>query len=424
MGARLIRMAPWEWGRSRSVTSSTRPSLACSRRGSKRQSPCVWISATRSRLLTNSMDKGVVLIAAPSGRALAASARRGGYVPLVADGFGDQDTIAAAAAHIRVSFARPINGPRFIAALQTLADSRDCVGIVCGSGFEDRADLLTMISQRWPLLGNSPETITRAKDPIEFTARCREANIPHPETSLVRPLDVEGWLAKRIGGAGGWHIRPADKAKKHNNDIYFQRRGNGDPGSALLPCDGSDRLVLGFSVQWTAPTPRHPFRYGGAARPAPIAEGVKEAMIAALKRLNSIMPLVGLNSADFALDGDAFQLLEVNTRPGATFDLFEPEGTSLFALHLDACRGRLPKSVPCYRPALPAAIVYDQRYILEGHAYDWPECDHDLHARSTAVEDEQPLCSVFARGATALDAKQRVEKRSAMVRRLLAAGVS
>ncbi|MGA6998581.1 MAG: tetrahydromethanopterin C1 transfer protein, partial [Pseudolabrys sp.] len=34
-----------------------------------------------------------VLIAAASGRALAAGARRAGYVPLVVDGFGDQDTL-------------------------------------------------------------------------------------------------------------------------------------------------------------------------------------------------------------------------------------------------------------------------------------------------------------------------------------------
>jgi predicted ATP-grasp superfamily ATP-dependent carboligase len=370
------------------------------------------------------MDRGLVLIAAASGRALAASARRGGYVPLVADGFGDQDTIAAAAAHIRVSFARPINGDRFITALQTLADSRNCVGIVCGSGFEDRADLLTTISQRWPLLGNNPETITRAKDPIRFAARCREAGIPHPETSLVPPPDLEGWLAKRIGGAGGWHIRSADKANKRDNDIYFQRRVDGEPVSALLLCDGRNVLVLGFSAQWTAPTPRHPFRYGGAARPAPIAEDVKKAMIAALRRLNSIMPLVGLNSADFVLDGDAFQLLEVNPRPGATFDLFEPEGSSLFALHLDACRGTLPASAPSYRTAMAGAIVYAQRDILAAPACDWPEWIADRPVPGSRIEAEQPLCSVFARAATMLEAKQLVEKRSAMVHRLLAEGVS
>jgi predicted ATP-grasp superfamily ATP-dependent carboligase len=370
------------------------------------------------------MDKGLVLIAAASGRALATSARRGGYVPLVVDGFGDQDTIGAAAAHIRVSFARPINGDRLITALETLADSRDCVGIVCGSGFEDRADLLRMISQRWRLLGNSPETVKRAKDPIGFAARCREANIPHPETSLVPPPDVDRWLAKRIGGAGGWHIRSADEVNKRAKDIYFQRRVNGEPVSALLLCDGSNVLVLGFSAQWTAPTPRHPFRYGGAVRPAPIGEVMKEAMIAALGRLNSIMPLVGLNSADFVLDGDVFQLLELNPRPGATFDLFEPEGSSLFSLHLDACRGALPTSAPSYRTAMAGAIVYAPRDILAAPTFDWPEWTADRPVPGSRVEAEQPLCSAFAWGATVLEAKQLVEKRSAMLHMLLAEGVS
>jgi len=40
------------------------------------------------------MDNKAVLIVAASGRALAASARRGGYLPLVVDFFGDADTIA------------------------------------------------------------------------------------------------------------------------------------------------------------------------------------------------------------------------------------------------------------------------------------------------------------------------------------------
>ena len=365
-----------------------------------------------------------MLIAAASGRALAASARRAGYVPLVADGFGDQDTLAAAAGHIRVDFARPIDGDILIAALQALAKSSDCAGIVCGSGFEDRVDLLTNIGGCWPLLGNSAETVERVKDPLGFAATCRAANIPHPETSLVPPTDKAGWLAKRIGGAGGWHIGPAGDAGKRGKDIYFQRRVEGEAVSALLLCDGRNVLVLGFSAQWTAPTARHPFRYGGAVRPAPLGDDVKQAMTAAVTRLNSIMPLVGLNSADFIVDGDAFQLLEINPRPGATFDLFEPEGTSLFAFHLDACGGTLPTPAPSYRAAMASAIVYAKRAIVAAPALDWPEWTADRPVAGSRIGAEQPLCSVFARGATALEAKQLVEQRSAMVRTLVAAGVS
>ena len=64
-----------------------------------------------------------VLIAAASGRALAASARRGGYAPLVADFFGDEDTVAAAEAHIRLDqgLARGMRSDTVIAALESLA---------------------------------------------------------------------------------------------------------------------------------------------------------------------------------------------------------------------------------------------------------------------------------------------------------------
>ncbi|MFZ1951883.1 MAG: ATP-grasp domain-containing protein [Pseudolabrys sp.] len=364
-----------------------------------------------------------VLIAAASGRALAAGARRAGYLPLVADGFGDQDTLAEAGRHVRVDFVRPINGDRLMAALQTLADGRNCAGIVCGSGFEDRADLLGKIARRWPLLGNRPETIARLKDPLEFAQTCRAAKIPHPESSLVPAADLTDWLVKRIGGAGGWHVVPADRSKTRDKDVYFQRRVKGQPVSALLLGNGNSALVLGFSAQWTAPTLRHPFRYGGAVRPAPLSEDVEQAMVAAVRRLVAKIPLVGLNSADFVVDGDAFQLLEVNPRPSATFDLFEPEEASLFALHVDACHGTLPASAPRYRAAMAGAIVYAERDIAATPALDWPEWTADRSLAGVCIEAQQPVCSVFARGETAYAAKQLVEQRSTRVHALLAAGM-
>jgi predicted ATP-grasp superfamily ATP-dependent carboligase len=147
-------------------------------------------------------------------------------------------------------------------------------------------------------------------------------------------------------------------------------------------------------------------------------------MAAAVDRFCSVVPLVGLNSADFIVDGHAFQLLEVNPRPGATFDLFELEGASLFALHLDACAGTLPTSAPSYQAAMAGAIVYAERDITTIPAVDWPEWTADRPVVGCRVNAEQPLCSVFARGATSLEAKQLVQQRSAMVRALLARGLS
>ena len=366
-----------------------------------------------------------MLIAAASGRALAASARRGGYAPLVVDAFGDQDTLAVAREHAQVDLLnRPVDDEKLISALEGLARGHDPTGIVCGSGFEDRADLLTRLAARWRMLGNAPEIVARLKDPLGFAAICRAADIPHPETSLTTPSDPSGWLVKRAGGAGGQHVRSADGGHAAPAGAYYQRRVDGAPFSALLLAHGRDIIVLGFSAQWSAPTPRQPFRYGGAVRPAPLGEDLRQAMTAAIARLVAAVPLVGLNSADFLVDGDRFHLLEINPRPGATFDLFEPEGSSLFALHVDACGGRLPAQAPRFDRSAAGAILYARRDIATMPALDWPEWVADRPVAGSRVHAGGPLCSVFAHATTAAQARALVEERSAMLHAMLDARLS
>jgi predicted ATP-grasp superfamily ATP-dependent carboligase len=366
------------------------------------------------------MDRGrPVLIAAASGRALAASARRGGFAPLVADRFGDLDTLDVAEGHVRADLARPIDGDRLMTALGALADGRDCLGIVCGSGFEDRPDLLKRIGARWQLLGSAPDTVAMLKDPIAFARLCADVGVRHPQTSLTPPVDTAGWLVKRIGGSGGWHIRPAGQGKA-NADDYFQRRVAGRPVSALLLGDGKRVKVLGFSEQWPAPTARYPYRYGGAVRPAALDTGMCRAAEAAIARLAVRVPLVGLNSADFLIDSSGFHLLEINPRPSATFDLFEPDGGSLFALHVEACNGRLPEQPPRLDGAMAGAIVYADRAIVAVPAVVWPDWTADRPAAGSRIDGDEPVCSVFARAPTADAAKRLLDERCEAVRSLVA----
>ncbi|MEJ2626518.1 MAG: ATP-grasp domain-containing protein, partial [Pseudolabrys sp.] len=162
--------------------------------------------------------------------------------------------------------------------------------------------------------------------------------------------------------------------------------------------------------------PRHPFRYGGAVRPAALRENLAQAMTAALTRLTARLPLTGLSSADFLVDGDRFHLLEINPRPGATFDLFEPErGPSLFALHVDACAGRLPDTVRRLEGATAGAILYAARDIEDMPALDWPDWVSDRPVPGSAVKADAPLCSVFARAETAAQARQLLERRMAEI---------
>ena len=358
-----------------------------------------------------------VLIAAASGRALAASARRGGYVPLVADFFGDHDTVATAHAHVRLpdGLARGMRGDGVLAALERLATARAPAGVVCGTGFEDRPELIGAIARRWRLFGNGADVVARAKDPLAFAQLCRDCGIAHPDLSLAAPADPSGWLVKRKGGAGGRHIRAAIDVDATAETFYFQRCCAGQPVSALILADGRRAVVLGFSAQWSSPTPRQPFRYGGAVQPAPLARAAVDAMIEAVQRLVPVMSLVGLNSADFLLDESGIQLLEINPRPGATLDIFESSEDSLFAMHIAACEGILPAQAPSFEQARASAIVYAERDVAAFPALDWPAWTADRPDAGSSVAKGDPLCTVFGCAASAASAQALAQRRAAMI---------
>jgi predicted ATP-grasp superfamily ATP-dependent carboligase len=366
------------------------------------------------------MGSEAVLIAAISGRALAESARRGGYVPLVVDFFGDQDTVAAAQAHAQVDggFARGFREPELMVALERLGARRAPVGIVCGTGFEDRPQVLAHLAQRWRLFGNDADKVARVKNPEIFASVCRGCGVPFPEISLQLPAR-EGWVAKRRGGSGGAHVVNASDSDTRDN-IYYQARVPGRPVSALLLANGDSAIVLGISAQWPSPTFRQPFRYGGAVRPADIPPDVAGRLGKAACRLAAALSLTGLNSTDFMVDGDDFWVVEVNPRPGATLDIFETGGLetggcSLFSLHMAACAGDLVDEAPRFDGARASAICYAACDIMAPDRFEWPDWSADRPNGGIAIGAGEPLCTVHSGGAAAADAKALVEQRLAMI---------
>jgi len=362
-------------------------------------------------------DAPAVLIAAISGRALAASARRGGYLPLVTDFFGDQDTLAVARAYARAggSLRRGFDENALVHVLQTLSERHDPIGVVCGTGFEDRTPLLRRLAERWRLFGNGAERVARIKDPAFLSALCNNLGIPFPRVSSSKPEAQTEWLAKRRGGAGGAHIKPMTQSVGGRGDMYYQQKLPGKPVSALFLADGKNAVLLGFSAQWSSPARRQAYRYGGAVRPADLGPLTATALAAAVRRLAEATSLVGLNSADFLVDGKDFWLLEVNPRPGATIDVFEPPQGSLFALHLAACTGRLAEPLPYPEGARAAAIVYAESDIALAAPRDWPDWTTDRPIAGSAIKAGEPLCTVHACSSTATGARTLAEERRELV---------
>ncbi len=276
-----------------------------------------------------------------------------------------------------------------------------------------------MIAGRWPLYGNPPEIVRRAKNPEVLAELCRRLRIPHPEVSLSAPKNPENWLLKSVGGAGGGHVAPAAGWQAGDEPVYFQRFAPGEPISILCLCDGSNAIALGASRQWTAPAPGEPFRYGGCVRPAGLPPRIEEQLADAAGALACELSLVGLNSFDFLVDSEALALIEINPRPGATLDIFEDRQGQLFKAHIDACGGHLARPALQFVGAAAAAIAYAPRAIASMPALVWPHWAADRQRPKTAVGLYDPLCTIKACSADPSSARKLVEERTSLLLKAL-----
>ena len=354
-----------------------------------------------------------LLVVATSARALAASAHCAGYAPLAADTFADTDTLAISRSHCLLDLAAVhiSQMTATIASLEQLVGGRQPIGLVYGSGLEDKPWLLSAIARRWCLLGNDAATVALAKDPVALAQFCAASTIPHPEISFDPPGDCENWLIKWRGKAGGIHVRAANPADATSSSVYFQRKMPGRNFSCLFLADGRQAMIVGLSRQWTSPSPRCPFRYGGAVQPAGLSRRMAESLQVAVHRLMAYLPLKGLNSADFLVTDECFVLLEINPRPGASLDIFESEQSSLVEYHIRACRGQLA-SLPETDVATAARVVYATEDITSFPSFIWPSWAKDRQRSGTRLKAGDPLCTVVARAPSALSARALCKDRA------------
>jgi len=347
-----------------------------------------------------------IVVVAQTGRALARSAGRAGIPVHVLDLYADRDTDALARSVSRIgSIATGFRGDRLLDRLHRIEAREGIDGIVAGSGFEERIDVLEAMARVGRLLGNPPEVVRRAKDPIGFFPLLTRLGVPHPETVTEAPPGPPGqgagWLCKRIGGAGGAHVRPAEACCPPGH--YLQRRVPGRPHSVVFLADGRHAAIVGYNeIRVQGGTGAARFLYTGAVTVSepPVAPAVEDAVQALVPALG----LVGLCGLDFMLEeGGRYSVLEVNPRPTGTFELYEDlgeEGPGLFQMHLSACEGRLPRTVR----VLGAGVVAQEVLWASGtfaipDDLRWPDWARDRPAAGTLIQTGEPICTLHARAA-------------------------
>lgn len=358
-------------------------------------------------------DGNPVLVVAVSARMLACAARRSGIAARAVDLFNDADTRVCAEA----SAAVPAQGAGFdpealLAAAQRLAPAGRGFGLVYGSGLEHCPAVLERLARGRELLGNPPEVVRAVKDPARFFGLLARLGIPHPETRLERPAQTAGWLAKRVGGAGGGHVHFLDDGREYD-DCYFQRHVEGRALSVLFLADGRAARIVGYSEQWQAAVAAtgQRFLYGGAVALEELPPGCADELEEAVQALVQAVGLRGLCNLDFILDDDGFfHVLELNPRPSATLELHDGEG-GLFRHHARACRGHLPTELPSPAGIRGHVVLYARRPLRVPPAVRWPAWVADRPVAGTAIGVGEPVCTLCAEGPDGAAVRRLLEAR-------------
>lgn len=362
-----------------------------------------------------------IIIAAVCARPFVQAASAAGYRVIALDVFADADTRQAADETYRLDYAEGrFDSQQLLRELHAL-DCRNTAGLVYGSGFEAVPELLEEISRLVPVVGNSPEVLRQLKDPLRFFDLLAQLRIAHPEARFQLPEQTAGWLRKHGGGSGGTHVQRLQciTATSLGPYGYYQREITGEPVSMLFAADGREARAIGFNRQWVAPAVDMPFRYGGAASHAVLPYSVEQQLVHAAQQITQSVGLRGLNSIDAIMHGDSVEVLEINPRLSATFDLYCDDSGSLFDLHVHACAGDISNWPQIPMQSRAQYIVYAPHTVTIAETVAWPAWVMDVPPVGAVIAAGSPLCSVNARASSEVEAKALAQARASKILNLI-----
>jgi predicted ATP-grasp superfamily ATP-dependent carboligase len=372
----------------------------------------------------------VILLVSVSARMLAELATREGHDVFAVDRFGDLDLQRLAPS---VSILRDLGGRGGMTELVEAAERIPAAGVVYGAGLENRPDLVDRLAAGRALLGCTPETLGRVRDPGLVAASLRSGGFAYPRTLSAgeAPLRAESgrrWLRKPVRGGGGRGVHEW-RGGRLTDGVVVQERISGVPCSAAAVADGRSAAVVGVSEQLIGRPAfgARGFKWCGNLVPPRLPARERHALAHAAQaicaHLAAAFALRGLFGVDLVWDGARPWVVEVNPRPTAALETIEAvHRVGSFGAHLAACAGRLPaagpaRSVADQGGAAGKAVLYATEDVRVADTRGWPARGiRDVPHPGEPIARGRPICTLVATGRTPEAVLADLEARAAALR--------
>lgn len=367
----------------------------------------------------------LILLASFTGRMLAELAVKAGYPVLAVDYFGDHDLQQLCQnVSLRHNFKVDYSAAALVDAAQTLPGA----AVVYGASLENHPDEVARLATNRQLLGNSPETLERVRNPFLLTELLQAGGFAAPET---RPANsppatpaAERWLWKSLHGGGGIGVEPWNGSMPSQAGI-LQAWLPGMVGSMVFVANGEQAVLLGLTEQLSERAPFYApgFKYCGNLLPPRLPADQLARLLTELQSLADYLTqtfgLRGINGVDFVWHKGQAWTIEVNPRISASTELMDRlYGINSFAMHVQAFSGQLPAfDLPAAladHKAAGKAIIYAPYDLTVGDTGNWSARGiKDVPHSGEQIEQGQPVCTLLTEGDSAADCLQKLRLQAA-----------
>lgn len=294
--------------------------------------------------------------------------------------------------------------------------------VIYTSNLENYPSLVRKFQGKGLLLGNSPWTLSRVRNPGVLFPFLKRAGILYPETYLqdrgFKEEQKKGriFLQKPIRSGGGFGVKFLEDVTfclpgtRKKNQPLIQEYIEGLPGSALFVANGQNSVLIGLTEQLIGCREfgSKAFRYCGNILGKIWKEDKNFHLIIKLEeiitKLTKKFQLKGVNGIDFILKDGIPYLLEVNPRYTAAMELVERAyNLNVMEAHMKSFEGLLPTfnlSEYLERGYWGKAILFAERELaIPSLQKVWFERGiRDIPFEGDILSQGDPICTLFAYG--------------------------
>jgi len=343
-----------------------------------------------------------VLVVGYTTRHVAASAFSAGYTVYAVDHFCDEDLISCTADVM--AFDELEEMPH---CLQAMFEKYHPDYVVTTSGAE-----LFAVQNR---LGTDPAVASRFMDKSETQKFFEEIGVPVPRRLKKGAYPA---MAKVLGGAGGWRnaVIHSDKELEdwqvfvEGEPYMLQEYITGMPASCCCLVSEGKAVVLTTNQQILRGGDISAFAFSGSITPCSHPMAGKMAELA--KKIAAATGCSGCIGIDFVLTDTEVYAIEVNPRFQGTLETVEESlGLNLFKLHVDACNGILPFTVPKPKGYTARRIlVASEPVTITKDLLCLKDFITDIPYPGTVYEEGMVMFSVMGKGGTVEEALESLDK--------------